>query len=125
MAKYTHPDVVQAGLDDIRSGATRLCVCTQQPTTHTQALSTYALAVATISSANISAPSAGSPNGRKVTVGAVNNISVTTSGTPGHIALVDFANNKLLNVTTCTGPDLTSGSTVNVPAYDISFADPS
>jgi hypothetical protein len=47
---------------------------------------------------------------------------VDTSGTATHVALCDAT--RLLYVTTCTSQALTSGNTVNIPAWDIEIADP-
>ncbi len=43
-------------------------------------------------------------------------------GTATHVALADGT--RLLYVTTCTSQALTSGNTVNFPAWDIEIADP-
>lgn len=63
----------------------------------------------------------GDTSGRKVTVAAQNAVPVDTTGTATHVCLDDGA--TLLQVTTCTSQALTSGNTVNVPAYDVEFAD--
>lgn len=66
----------------------------------------------------------GDTSGRKVTVAAKNSVSVTTSGTATHIAIARSTDSTLRYVTTCTGPALTSGSTVNIPAWKIEVQDP-
>lgn len=66
----------------------------------------------------------GDTNGRKLTVAAQSAVSITTSGTATHIALSD-GSATLYYVTTCTSQALTSGGTVDIPAFDIEVSDPS
>ena len=52
---------------------------------------------------------------RKVTMGAKAGVTVDADGTPLHVVLSLAAVIKL--VTTCTGPDLTTSSTVDFPTW--------
>lgn len=124
MAKSVHDDVLDQSLAYIKAQGTRLCVCSTQPTTHTEALTTYMLAIKTITNTDYTGPADGDSSGRKVRVNAASGVSVTNSGDAEHVALVDFANSKLLYVTTCTLQTLTAGNTVDVPAWDVEIADP-
>lgn len=126
MAKSVHDDVLDGMLNILKNNATRLVVCSTQPTTYTEANSTYALADVTIDSTDFTNAN-GDTNGRKTTVAAQSSVLIDTSGTPGHVALLDVANSKLLYVTTCTGGALTANgsNTCNVAAWDIEVADPS
>jgi ferric-dicitrate binding protein FerR (iron transport regulator) len=63
----------------------------------------------------------GDTSGRKLTVLAQSAVPVDTSGNATHVCLDDGT--TLLHVTTCTAQQLTSGNTMNVPAYDVEFAD--
>jgi len=65
----------------------------------------------------------GDTSGRKLTVAAQSAVSISVSGTATHIALSD-GSATLYYVTTCTSQALTSGGTVDVPAWDIEVADP-
>jgi len=123
MSKFLHTDVQDALLSYISSNATRLCVCSTQPTTYTEAITTYELGDVTLSGADFSL-AAGDVSGRKVTIAQKSNLAVDNSGTAGFIALVDVSNAKLLAVTTCTSQALTSGNTVTSPAFDIEVNDP-
>lgn len=124
MAKLVHDDVLDGALNIIKNNCTRLCVCSTQPTTYTQAITTYELADVTVDSNDFTAAN-GDVSGRKLTVGAQTGVTVDNSGTFQHIALVDVANSKLLYVTTGTSQVLTAGNTVDIPAWDIEIADPS
>jgi hypothetical protein len=124
MAKSVHNDVLDAALNAVKNAGTRLCVCSAEPTTYTEAITTYKLAIATIDSSDFTGPADGDTSGRKLAVNAQSGLTVDTSGTATHIAVADSANSKLLYVTTCTSQALTSGNTVDVPAWDIEIADP-
>jgi len=67
----------------------------------------------------------GDSSGRKLTVTAQSGVSVTATGTATHVVLADDVGSELLYVTTCTSQALTSGGSVDVPAFDIEIADPS
>jgi hypothetical protein len=66
----------------------------------------------------------GDTSGRKVTVAAKNAVTVDASGTATHIAIARTTDSTLRYVTTCTSQALTSGNTVNIPAWKIEVADP-
>lgn len=125
MGKSVHNDVLDAALSYISSNATRISVCSTEPTTFTEATSTYKLAIKTISGTDFTGPADGDSNGRKIASNAHNGITVDSSGDAQHIALCDFGNSKLLYVTTCTLQAVTAGNTVNIPAWDVEIADPS
>lgn len=124
MAKFAVDAVLDGSLDVIAT-ATKLIVCSAQPTTYTEANSTYALADIVIDSGDFTKAN-GDTSGRKITIGAQSSVLIDTSGTANHIALVRVADSTLLYVTTCTSQALTANgsNTVNVPAWDIEFADP-
>jgi len=124
MAKSVHNDVLDAALNYIKNNSTRLCVCSTQPTTHTEAVTTYMLSIKTISRADFTGPADGDSNGRKVTSNSASGIAVTNAGTAQHVALDDFSNTKLLYVTTCTNQALTTANTVTVPVWDVEIGDP-
>lgn len=123
MAKAVHDDVLDGAHDIIRNNCTRMVACSAQPTTYTEGNSTYALADVTMASGDFTKAN-GDVSGRKLTVAAKSGVTVDTSGSATHIALLDVTNSKLLYVTTCTTQSLTSGNTVNFPAWDIEIADP-
>ncbi len=120
MAKWANTSVLDALLDKVAT-STQLLVTSTQPADRAAAL-TAALASTTVASGDF-AKSAGTPNGRKVTVAQKASISVTASGNATHVCLVDGSN--LLYVTTVTSQALTSGNTVTVPAWTITVGGPS
>lgn len=123
MGKSVHNDVLDGALNILKNNVTRLTVTNAEPTTYTQAITTFELADVTLSSSDFTNAD-GDTSGRKTTVGAKSSFTVDNSGTATHIALVDVSNTKLLYVTTCTSQALTSGNTVSTPAWDVELADP-
>jgi hypothetical protein len=124
MAKSVHDDVLDGALNIIKNNCTRMTACNAQPTTYTEGNATFALADVTMASGDFTVAN-GDTSGRKVTVAAKSSVPVDTTGTYTHVALLDVTNSKLLYVTTGTSQSLTSGNTVNFPAWDIEIADPS
>ena len=119
MAKSVHTDVLDQALNYIKTNATKMTVCSTQPTTYAEANATYMLANTTMASADFTLAN-GDVSGRKVSVAAKSGITITNSGTAQHIALLDVTNSKLLLVTTCTSQALTANgaNTVSVPTFD-------
>lgn len=129
MAKSINSIVLDFGLSRIsgasvtQNSSTRtLCVCSDQPTTRTEAVSTYCLASVTLSAGDFTLGTSSSPAGRKLTIAQKANINVTASGTTSHIAIVDDTN--LLVVTTCDAKTVSVGDQVTVNSFDIIFANP-
>lgn len=125
MAKFAHDDVMDAALDVIAEG-TILTVCDTEPTTRTEAVTTFKLADVVLTPGDGNGDftvSNGDTNGRKVRVSQQADIPVDTSGTATHVAICDGS--RLLLVTTCTSQALTSGNTVTVPVFDDEISDPS
>lgn len=123
--KSVHDDVLDAALNYIKNNATRICVDSTQPTTYTELITTYKLAIKTISSSDFTGPANGDTNGRKITSNQHSAITIDASGDAEHVGFGDSANSKLLYVTTCTKQTLTKDNTVTIPVWDIEIADPS
>lgn len=121
MAKIVHDDVLDGATSVIKTNANSMIACSSQPTTRAEAVTTYALADVAMASGDFTQAN-GDTNGRKVTVAAKTAVPIDTTGTATHVALVDGT--RLLYVTTCTSQALTSGGTVDFPAWDIEIADP-
>lgn len=127
MAKAVHDDVLDAALAYIATADT-ITVCSTQPTTYTEAITTYKLADGAVTPGNGNGDftiSNGDTNGRKVRISQQDDLAIDSSGTALHIALSVSGSSKLLYVTTCTSQVLTSGGTVTIPLWDIEIADPS
>lgn len=121
MGKSVHDDVLDASHNEVKTNATLQILCSAEPTTRTEAVSTYALADVALSSGDFTIAN-GDTSGRKVTVGAKSGVTVDNSGSGTHIAIVDGT--RLLRVTTCTTVAVTAAGTVDLPAWKAEHADP-
>jgi len=121
MAKYINPLVHDAALDEIATG-NLMVVCSAQPTTRTEAVTTYALADVAMVGGDFT-KAAGDVSGRKVTIAAKSDITVDATGDANHVAIVNAS--ELLAVTTVTQQTLTSGNTVSVGSWQVEYRDPS
>ncbi len=116
MAKNVNTAVLDLALNDIKNNVTRMTACSAQPTTYTEGNATYALADVTLASGDFTLAN-GDTSGRKVTVGAKSGVTIDASGTATHVALLDVTNTVLKLVTTCTSQALSTGGTVDFPAW--------
>lgn len=113
---------LDAALQVLTSEVNRLDICSSEPTTYTQATSTYTLGNKT--SPTVGSPADASPNGRKVTVSAITNGTVTGTGTAGYWALVDTGNSRLLAAGPLSSTQaVTSGNTFTLTAFDVRIPD--
>lgn len=113
--------VLDAALDKIAT-ATALHICSGTPADRaavlTNSLATVAVDGADFTNAN------GTTDGRKTTVAAQNGVAVTATGTPAHYCLIDASALLARTQVNASSPDLTSGSTVNIPATAFEVGDP-
>lgn len=110
--------VLDNGLTVLDTEANRLDICSSEPTTYTAATSTASLGNKTALS--VGAPAARSPSGRRVTVAAISDGSVTGTGTATHWAITDTANSRLLATGSLSASQsVTSGNTFTLAAFDI------
>ena len=118
--------VFDNGLTVLDTEANALYICSLEPTTYTQATSTNALGNATGANfTGISAPSDRPGGGRRVTVSAITNGSVTATGTATHYAIVDTVNSRLLVTGALTASQVvTSGNSFTTTAFDVGIPDP-
>ena len=124
MAKAT-PDAVLDKQHDEVATATRQIACSAQPTTYTEATSTFSKGNKTGMTAGAAADR--TPNGRKSTIPAIVGGapgSVTGSGTVTHWAWTDPSNSRLLSAgALAASQGVTSGNTFTTSAFDIGFPD--
>jgi hypothetical protein len=115
--------VLDGALSILDTEANRLDICSQEPTTYAAATSTYTLGNKT--SLSIGAPADRGGGGRKVTVAAITDGSVTANGTATHYAIVDTGNSRLLATGSLSSSQaVTSGNTFTLGAFDIGIPDP-
>lgn len=119
---YLHDDVLDDGLQVITDNANRLDICSALPTTYAEATSTYTLGNKT--SPTVGAPSDRTGGGRKVTISAITDGSVTGTGTAGYYAITDTVGSRLLAAQAMVATQsVTSGNEFVTDAVDIGIPD--
>jgi hypothetical protein len=114
--------IFDLALAEFDLNATHLYICSQEPTTFTQATSTYALGNKT--PITVAAPSDRTPNGRKVTVSAITDGTVTGTGTATHWAIVKTTGSTLMATgSLASSQAVTTGNTFTLAQFDIGFPD--
>lgn len=112
--------IFDLGLNVLDTEANRLDICSAEPATFAAASTTNTLGNKTALS--IGAPAAGTPSGRKVTVAAVTDGTVTATNTATHWAITDTVNSRLLATgSLATSQAVTSGNTFTLAAFDITL----
>lgn len=115
-------EVLDSGLSVLDTGANRLDICSQEPATYTEATSTYTLGNKT--SLSVGAPADRSPNGRKVTVAAITDGSVTATGTASHYAVSRTSDSTRLAANSLSASQaVTNGNTFSLAAFDVGIPD--
>lgn len=121
---YANSYLLDALLSKLDLEATRLDLCSAEPSTFAQATSTYTLANKSVIS--ISAPVDHSPTGREVTVSAITDGNVTASGNATHYAISDVSNSRLLVARPLSvAQEVTLGNIFTTPAFKIYIPGPS
>lgn len=119
----TLSDAVLDGALEIINDSTRMTVCNAQPTTYTEAITTFKLAFVAMAGGDF-VISNGDVDGRKVRMAAKAGVTIDLTGTAVFVALVKVSDTTLVAVTTCTSQLLTAGGTVDFPVWDVELADP-
>jgi hypothetical protein len=122
MAATLHDDVFDAALNVVKNNTENLYICSSMPTTFAEASSTYKLGVKATPS--FTGP-ADHTSGRKVTVDAITDGTVSGTGTAGYFALTDDSASKLLAAQALNATQaVTSGNTFTLTAAIIAIPDP-
>jgi hypothetical protein len=115
-----HIDVLDAALEEISTNATVLHICDSEPANYA---AVSGASLGTKSSPSFTGPATGDVSGRKITVDAVTDGSVTSDGTASHFAIVDAS--RLLAAGSLSATQaVTNGNTFTLTAFDIEIADP-
>jgi hypothetical protein len=122
---FLSDSALDSGLSYLTSNGDQVDICSQEPTTYTEATSTYSLGEKT--SATVGSPQNGDTSGRKVTIAAITDGDVTATDTATHWALSKTtATAELLATQSLAASQaVTSGNTFSLGAIDIEIPDPS
>ena len=116
MAKSVSTAVLDLALNQLKNNSNKMTVCSAQPTTFAEANATFMLANVAMASGDYTL-AAGDTSGRKITMSAKSGISITNSGTATHVTIINTTGSTLDLVTTCTSQALSTGGTVDIPAW--------
>jgi hypothetical protein len=111
------------------AGSNQINVLSGSPATFTQFDSTFKLSGSPLISGagngdfTVAGGDAGG-NSRKVTITAKSGLSITASGSATCVAVGDTSGSTIRMFTSCTTQYLTSGGTVDIPAFKLEIADP-
>ncbi len=124
MAKFASDAYIDGAHNIIKASADTITytLCSTQPTTRTEAVTTYMLASTTLNKTTEVTLANGDTSGRKMTISAKTGISVTNTGSGQHVAICDATN--LIFVTTTTTQAVSSGGTVDIGSWKNEIADP-
>ena len=115
--------IFDSGLDYLTTNGESVYLCSQEPTTYTEAVSTYALADE--NAVSMGAAAAGATDGRRVIVPAITGGDVTGTGTVTHWAVVKTTATTALLATgaLASSQAITSGNTFDMAAFSITIRD--
>jgi hypothetical protein len=110
--------VLDAALNVVKDNGEDLYITSQEATTFAEAKTTYALGNKT--GISVGSPASASPDGRRVTVAAISDGSVTGTGTASHWAIVDETNDVLIATGELTSSQpVTTGNSFTLAAFDV------
>ena len=128
MSKSISDDVLDAALSLIANNGDKLCICSQQPTTYAQAITTYNIGTKSLAVGvgnGVYSITDGAGGGRMLTVAQQTAVSIANSGTSAYVALCDSANQRLLFADLMAPNSLTAGNTATVDGFTYTINDPS
>ena len=115
--------VLDNGLTVLDTEANALHICSTEPTTYTEAVTTYTLGNKTSYSGG--SPADRSGGGREVTFAAITDGSVSADGTAAYFAVVDTSNTRLLVVQALSSTQVvTNGNTFTLTEFTVGIPDP-
>jgi hypothetical protein len=127
MADVISDYVLDNGLTVIDTQADKIYVLSADPTTYSEATTggAFALGSKVFAAGGVTgAPADATPNGRKVTTNAVNDGSITNTGTATKWAIVDSVNSRLLvHGSLAAGVAVVTGQTFQLPAFVVQLPD--
>ena len=121
---YINPEVFDQGLDYADTNGTRLDICSQEPTTYAEATTDAAFSLGNKTGLNTGAPEDGATDGRRVTIPAITDGTVTETGTATHWALTDGAAILVATGALSATQGVTDGNPFTLDAFSITIRAP-
>jgi len=124
MADFLHSDVYDNGLAPLTTLVENLYICNALPSTFAEASATFKLG--TKAAPGITGPTnRAAGGGREVTVGAITDGTVDTTGTASHYALCDNSASKLLAAGDLAATQgVTSGNPFTLTSFKVGIPAP-
>lgn len=121
MASKLGAYILDFGLTVLDTQTDRIYLVSADPTTYTEAVSTFALGVKDFGAGNVfGSPADATPNGRKVSSAVVTNGAVTATGTATGWAVVTSGSTRLdANGQLASPQVVTNGNSWSLDSYDI------
>lgn len=113
--------IFDLALSELDTATATLYITSQEATTYAEAATTYPLG--NKSSLSIGAPADRSPNGRKVTVAAITDGTVTGTGTATHWAITKSGTTLMATGALSASQAVTNGNTFSLGAFDVGIPD--
>lgn len=113
--------ILDLALAELDAATATLYITSAEATTYAEASSTYKLGTKT--SLSIGAPADRAPNGRKVTVAAITDGVVDSTGTATHWAITKSGTTLMATGALSASQAVTSGNTFTLAAFDIGIPD--
>lgn len=122
---YITDTALDALLNAIQDYATRLDICTQEPTTYGEATTEDAYSCGYKTGISISEPSDATGGGRKITISAITDGTVSCTGTvtATHWALTNGSDTLYATGSLASSQQVTDGNTFTLTAFDITVPD--
>jgi hypothetical protein len=124
MANIINTEILDVLLQYIEDECDELFLCSDEPTTYTEASSTYNLATVTISASDFTI-AAHNTTGRKSTRAAKNGEDVDASGDCVFVAYGRNSDSTLMRRVACSSVTLDSAGQANIGADEVQLSQPS
>lgn len=123
MARSQNDSMLNAALNWVKDNSDKIFILASgvHPMTYASAKA-HTLASVSIASTIFSLAD-GDVSGRKLTVGIVSAVSVTTTGSATHTALVNSTGSSVTYLTQTSAQVITAGNSLNTQAWDIEIED--
>ena len=117
---YLNDALLDLALQEIEDSASQLNICNAEPATYAEATDTYSLGDATPA---YTGPGDGDTSGRKTTIDAITDGSVSATGTALAWALTDGSTDLFATGLLTTSQLVTAGNVFTLTAFDIEIPD--
>jgi hypothetical protein len=119
ITKFIADAIMDAACDYVKNNITEMYICSgaNNPATRAAAITAALASKTNLTSASFTGPADGTVSGRKITKNAETGIAITASGDATNVCLC--SGTTLLAVHQMTLQNLTSGGTVNTPAFRV------